>query len=63
MRSQPRNLVLNGVAYHEESRRLYVTGKQWDKMYQVRIMADAKSHQSGAYANSICALGALGRSG
>jgi len=59
VRSQPRNLVLNGVAYHDESRRLYVTGKQWDKMYQVRIKPDSR-HQSGAYANSICKLGPTG---
>ena len=35
VRAQPHNYVLNGVAYHKRSNRLYVTGKQWDKMYQV----------------------------
>ena len=29
--------MLNGIAYHPPSRRLYVTGKKWDYMYQVRI--------------------------
>jgi len=37
VRYQPRNYVLNGIAYHESSRRLYVTGKKWDKMYQIRL--------------------------
>ena len=37
VRAQPHSLVLNGIAYHAKSGRLYVTGKQWDKMYQVRI--------------------------
>ena len=31
------NFVLNGIAYHEGSGRLYVTGKKWDKMYQIRL--------------------------
>jgi len=37
VRAQSRNYVLNGIAYHDQSRRLYVTGKKWDKMFQVRI--------------------------
>lgn len=37
VRMQPRNYVLNGIAYHEASRRLYVTGKKWDKLFQIRI--------------------------
>lgn len=37
VRSRPHNYVLNGIAYHEASHRLYVTGKEWDFMYQVRI--------------------------
>jgi glutamine cyclotransferase len=36
-RGAPQSLVLNGIAYHAPSRRLYVTGKKWDYMYQVRI--------------------------
>ena len=38
VRSSPHNYVLNGVAYHPSSGRLYVTGKQWDHMYQLRIV-------------------------
>jgi len=37
VRSRPHSYVLNGIAYHEASHRLYMTGKQWDYMYQVRI--------------------------
>lgn len=37
VQKQPHNFVLNGIAYHEASDRLYVTGKQWDRLYQVRI--------------------------
>jgi hypothetical protein len=37
VRSHPENYILNGIAYHERSGRLYVTGKQWDKMYQVQV--------------------------
>lgn len=37
VRRSSHNYVLNGIAYHPSSRRLYVTGKKWDKMYQVRI--------------------------
>jgi glutamine cyclotransferase len=36
VKRNPGSYVLNGIAYHEPSGRLYVTGKQWDKMYQVR---------------------------
>ena len=35
---QPGNYVLNGIAYHPDSKRLYVTGKKWDHMYQVRVV-------------------------
>jgi glutamine cyclotransferase len=29
--------VLNGVAYHPERKTLFVTGKYWDKLFEVRI--------------------------
>ena len=35
--SHSHEYVLNGIAYHEASHRLYVTGKNWDKMYQVCV--------------------------
>lgn len=37
VRTSPQHYPLNGIAYHGPSRRLYVTGKKWDHMYQVRI--------------------------
>ena len=30
--------VLNGVAYHPERKTFFVTGKEWDKMFEVRII-------------------------
>ena len=29
---------LNGIAYHEASQKLYITGKWWPKLYQVKII-------------------------
>ena len=37
VRQQPHHYVLNGIAYDRRREKLYVTGKQWDKMYQVAI--------------------------
>lgn len=30
--------VLNGIAYHKASQRLFVTGKNWDKLFEVKLM-------------------------
>ena len=30
--------VLNGIAYHKASKRLFVTGKNWDKLFEVEIL-------------------------
>jgi len=30
--------VLNGIAYNKETGKLYVTGKNWDKLFEVRII-------------------------
>ena len=30
--------VLNGIAYHPERKTIFVTGKNWDKLFEVRIM-------------------------
>ncbi|TFG74403.1 MAG: glutaminyl-peptide cyclotransferase, partial [Flavobacteriales bacterium] len=30
--------VLNGVAYHPERKTFFVTGKNWDKMFEVNIV-------------------------
>ncbi len=32
------NSVLNGVAYHKERGTFFVTGKNWDKLFEVKIM-------------------------
>lgn len=58
VRAQPHNYVLNGIAYHEPSARLYVTGKKWDQMYHVRVKPEERTHQSSAHVESICQLGA-----
>lgn len=29
--------VLNGIAYHPERKTFFVTGKEWDKMFEVKI--------------------------
>ncbi|WP_324719434.1 glutaminyl-peptide cyclotransferase [Salinimicrobium sp. HB62] len=34
----PVNDVLNGIAYDKENQKLYVTGKDWDTLFEVRIM-------------------------
>ena len=30
--------VLNGIAYHPERKTIFVTGKHWDKLFEVKIM-------------------------
>ncbi len=30
--------VLNGIAYHPESKRLFVTGKNWNKLFEIKII-------------------------
>lgn len=32
------NSVLNGVAYHPENKTFFVTGKNWDKLFEVKIL-------------------------
>jgi len=39
VKANAHSYVLNGIAYHPPSQRLYVTGKKWDYMYQVRLQA------------------------
>ena len=34
----PVNDVLNGIAYDANSKKLYVTGKNWDKLFEVKII-------------------------
>jgi len=33
--------VVNGVAWNEQQRRLYVTGKRWPRIYQVWLLEGA----------------------
>jgi glutamine cyclotransferase len=30
--------VLNGIAYHPERKTFFVTGKNWSKMFEVKIL-------------------------
>jgi glutamine cyclotransferase len=30
--------VLNGIAYHPDRKTLFVTGKNWDKIFEVRLI-------------------------
>ena len=32
------NSVLNGVAYHPEKKTFFVTGKNWDKLFEVELV-------------------------
>lgn len=34
----PVNDVLNGIAYNKETQKLYVTGKDWDTLFEVKIV-------------------------
>jgi glutamine cyclotransferase len=36
------NSVLNGIAYDEAGDRLFVTGKQWSSMFEIRLPAEAQ---------------------
>ena len=29
--------VSTGIAFHAPTERMYVTGKQWDKMYRIKV--------------------------
>jgi glutamine cyclotransferase len=35
--SQDRRDVLNGIAYDAKSNRLFVTGKLWNKLFEIRL--------------------------
>jgi len=30
--------VLNGIAYDEENDRLFVTGKKWNKVFEIKLL-------------------------
>jgi glutamine cyclotransferase len=35
--NNPRRDVLNGIAYDASSGRIFVTGKNWDKIFEIKI--------------------------
>jgi len=36
--SESRRGVLNGIAYDAEQDRLYVTGKNWNKVFEIKLI-------------------------
>jgi glutaminyl-peptide cyclotransferase len=36
-RPQPNDQVLNGIAYDKATRRIFVTGKKWPRLYQITV--------------------------
>ena len=50
-----KNSVLNGIAYHNKSDRLFVTGKNWDSVYRVAI---EPTSQGPEHIASVCNLAA-----
>ena len=62
VRANSHNYVLNGIAYHHTSGRLYVTGKQWDHMYRTRE-AGRGEPATAAYVHGACNLERSGAAG
>src|ERR1700739_3283047 len=40
---QDENAVLNGIAYDQKGNRLFVTGKLWPKLFEIKIVPKASS--------------------
>lgn len=38
VKQHPELNVLNGIAYHKERQTFFVTGKNWDKLFEVKIV-------------------------
>jgi glutaminyl-peptide cyclotransferase len=38
MRSSPKADVLNGIAYDEAGDRIFVTGKRWSKLFEIKVV-------------------------
>jgi glutamine cyclotransferase len=38
MYRRTRNAVLNGIAYDEKGKRLFVTGKLWPSVFEIRLV-------------------------
>lgn len=47
--------VLNGIAYDSENDKLFVTGKQWSKMFEIQIreMTEGEIYKSGGYSETL----------
>jgi glutaminyl-peptide cyclotransferase len=39
VKQHPELDVLNGIAYHPETKKLYVTGKNWNKLFEVKVIS------------------------
>jgi glutamine cyclotransferase len=37
------NAVLNGIAYDQQNNRLFVTGKDWPSLYQIKLVLESSS--------------------
>jgi glutamine cyclotransferase len=38
--------VLNGIAYDSKNNRLFVTGKMWQKLFEIRLFLSKKTAES-----------------
>ena len=45
--ADPANDVLNGIAYDEKGDRIFVTGKRWPKLFQIRLREKSRHAASG----------------
>lgn len=41
-RPRPSDQVLNGIAYDTATRRIYITGKKWPRLYQITVSNEAR---------------------
>jgi glutaminyl-peptide cyclotransferase len=39
VRQHPDLDVLNGIAYHQKTQKFYVTGKNWNKLFEVKVIS------------------------
>jgi glutaminyl-peptide cyclotransferase len=40
--------VLNGIAYDAQHDRLFVTGKLWPKIFEIKVVPEARGHRAGS---------------
>ena len=43
----PQDEVLNGIAYDKENKKLYVTGKNWGKLFEIELIKKALEKYRG----------------